>query len=150
MPIPTPSPRTLSLGHTTHAPWTVIRSDDKRRARLAVIRAILRGVAYDGKDEEVVGAPDPMICGGPEMWTDHSSRRPPDRYGQAGYHHGNLKQALVDAALHLIEANGPTGFTLSEAAKTAGVTPAAVYRHFEGRDELIANARGRATRSSPT
>ena len=64
---------TLSLGHTTHAPWTVIRSDDKRRARLAVIRAILRGVAYDGKDEEVVGAPDPMICGGPEMWTDHSS-----------------------------------------------------------------------------
>jgi len=55
-----------------------------------------------------------------------------------GYHHGNLKQALVDAALHLIEETGPTGFTLSEAAKTAGVTPAAVYRHFEGRDQLIA------------
>jgi AcrR family transcriptional regulator len=55
-----------------------------------------------------------------------------------GYHHGNLKQALVDAALHLIEEKGPTGFTLSEAAKTAGVTPAAVYRHFEGRDQLIA------------
>lgn len=55
-----------------------------------------------------------------------------------GYHHGNLKQALVDAALHLIEQTGPTGFTLSEAAKTAGVTPAAVYRHFEGREQLIA------------
>jgi AcrR family transcriptional regulator len=55
-----------------------------------------------------------------------------------GYHHGNLKQALVDAALKLIEEKGPTGFTLSEAAKSAGVTPAAVYRHFEGRDELIA------------
>jgi AcrR family transcriptional regulator len=55
-----------------------------------------------------------------------------------GYHHGNLRQALVDAALHLIERQGPTGFTLSEAAKTAGVTPAAVYRHFEGRDQLIA------------
>lgn len=55
-----------------------------------------------------------------------------------GYHHGNLRQALVDAALDLIEARGPTGFTLSEAAKQAGVTPAAVYRHFEGRDELIA------------
>ncbi|MEL6338240.1 MAG: TetR/AcrR family transcriptional regulator, partial [Pseudomonadota bacterium] len=40
-----------------------------------------------------------------------------------GYHHGNLKQALVDAALELIEKKGPTGFTLSEAAKTAGVTP---------------------------
>jgi AcrR family transcriptional regulator len=55
-----------------------------------------------------------------------------------GYHHGNLKQALIDAALELIEARGPTGFTLSEAAKQAGVTPAAVYRHFEGREDLIA------------
>jgi len=55
-----------------------------------------------------------------------------------GYHHGNLKEALVDAALSLIEEKGPTGFTLSEAAKQAGVTPAAVYRHFEGREDLIA------------
>ncbi|SLN42438.1 Biofilm operon icaADBC HTH-type negative transcriptional regulator IcaR [Aquimixticola soesokkakensis] len=55
-----------------------------------------------------------------------------------GYHHGNLKQALVEAALTLIEEKGPTGFTLSEAAKSAGVTPAAVYRHFEGREDLIA------------
>ena len=54
-----------------------------------------------------------------------------------GYHHGNLRQALVDAALDLIEEKGPTGFTLSEAAKNAGVTPAAVYRHFEGREDLI-------------
>jgi AcrR family transcriptional regulator len=57
-----------------------------------------------------------------------------------GYHHGNLKQALVEAALMLIESKGPTGFTLSEAAKHAGVTPAAVYRHFEGREDLIAEA----------
>lgn len=57
-----------------------------------------------------------------------------------GYHHGNLKQALVDAALKLIAEKGPSGFTLSEAAKTAGVTPAAVYRHFEGRADLIAEA----------
>jgi len=55
-----------------------------------------------------------------------------------GYHHGNLRQALVDAALSLIEEKGPTGFSLSEAAKTAGVTPAAGYRHFEGREDLIA------------
>jgi len=55
-----------------------------------------------------------------------------------GYHHGNLRQALVDAALELIESHGPMGFTLSEAAKQAGVTPAAVYRHFEGREDLIA------------
>ena len=57
-----------------------------------------------------------------------------------GYHHGNLRQALIDAALDLIEDKGPTGFTLSGAAKQAGVTPAAVYRHFEGRDDLIAEA----------
>ncbi len=57
-----------------------------------------------------------------------------------GYHHGNLRQALIDAALQLIEVRGPTGFTLSEAAKQAGVTPAAVYRHFEGREDLIAEA----------
>jgi AcrR family transcriptional regulator len=57
-----------------------------------------------------------------------------------GYHHGNLRQALIDAALELIELRGPTGFTLSEAAKQAGVTPAAVYRHFDGREDLIAEA----------
>jgi len=57
-----------------------------------------------------------------------------------GYHHGNLRQALIDAALELVEIKGPMGFTLSEAAKQAGVTPAAVYRHFEGREDLIAEA----------
>jgi len=57
-----------------------------------------------------------------------------------GYHHGNLRQALVEGALKLIEVRGPMGFTLSEAAKQAGVTPAAVYRHFEGREDLIAEA----------
>ncbi len=55
-----------------------------------------------------------------------------------GYHHGNLRQALVEAALTLIAKLGPNGFTLSEAAKAADVTPAAVYRHFAGRDELLA------------
>lgn len=57
---------------------------------------------------------------------------------KTGYHHGNLRQALVEASLRLIADQGPTGFTLSEAAKVAGVTPAAVYRHFAGRDDLIA------------
>lgn len=57
-----------------------------------------------------------------------------------GYHHGNLRAALVEAALRLIEEKGPTGFALSEAAKQAGVTPAAVYRHFAGREDLIAEA----------
>jgi len=57
-----------------------------------------------------------------------------------GYHHGNLRSALVNSCLTLIEAKGPTGFTLSEAAREAGVTPAAVYRHFAGREDLIAEA----------
>ena len=57
-----------------------------------------------------------------------------------GYHHGNLREALVKSCLTLIEAKGPTGFSLSEAAREAGVTPAAVYRHFAGREDLIAEA----------
>src|SRR6056300_1012623 len=55
-----------------------------------------------------------------------------------GYHHGNLRQALVEDALLLIEKKGPEGFVLSEAANQAGVTPAAVYRHFSGKEDLIA------------
>ena len=58
-----------------------------------------------------------------------------------GYHHGNLREALIVACLRLVEEKGPTGFTLSEAARVAGVTPAAVYRHFAGRDDLIAEAK---------
>jgi AcrR family transcriptional regulator len=53
------------------------------------------------------------------------------------YHHGNLRQALVEATLALIEEKGPLGFTLAEAARAAGVSPAAPYRHFRGREELI-------------
>lgn len=54
-----------------------------------------------------------------------------------GYHHGNLRAALIEAALVLIEHQGPRGFSLSDAARRVGVTPAAVYRHFAGRDDLI-------------
>jgi AcrR family transcriptional regulator len=53
------------------------------------------------------------------------------------YHHGNLRQALVTATLKLIEEKGPLGFTLADAARDAGVSAAAPYRHFRGRDELI-------------
>lgn len=53
------------------------------------------------------------------------------------YHHGRLKEALIEAARSLIERHGPQGFTLSEAAKLAGVTPAAPYRHFSDRDALM-------------
>lgn len=55
-----------------------------------------------------------------------------------GYHHGNLPDALVRAALNLISEKGPSGFTFAEAARAAGVSPAAPYRHFRDRDELMA------------
>jgi AcrR family transcriptional regulator len=58
--------------------------------------------------------------------------------GRRGYHHGNLREALVEATLALIEEKGPQGFTLAEAARAAGVSAAAPYRHFKGREELIA------------
>lgn len=56
---------------------------------------------------------------------------------RASYHHGNLRQALVEATVRLIEESGPQAFTLAEAARLAGVSAAAPYRHFSGRDELL-------------
>jgi AcrR family transcriptional regulator len=63
------------------------------------------------------------------------------RHGRArrGYHHGNLREALVAAALELIAEKGPGGFTFAEAARAAGVSAAAPYRHFRDRDALIAD-----------
>ena len=67
------------------------------------------------------------------------SWRKDHRRREGGYHHGNLKEALVQAALDLIAQKGPGGFTFAEAARSAGVSPAAPYRHFRDRDELIAS-----------
>src|SRR5271168_5242756 len=62
-----------------------------------------------------------------------------ERAEPRGYHHGNLKEALIRAALELIAQKGPAGFTFAEAARWAGVSPAAPYRHFRDRDELLAS-----------
>jgi AcrR family transcriptional regulator len=75
-------------------------------------------------------------------WTRDKDRDDKDRDEKdspRGYHHGNLKEALLRAALELIAQKGPGGFTFAEAARFAGVSPAAPYRHFRDRDELIAN-----------
>jgi len=61
------------------------------------------------------------------------------RGGRRSYHHGNLREALVDAALDLIGEKGPAGFTFAEAARQAGVSAAAPYRHFRDRDALMAD-----------
>src|SRR4051812_36107754 len=62
---------------------------------------------------------------------DHGARR--------GYHHGDLKEALIRVALDLIAEKGPRASTFAEAARSAGVSPAAPYRHFRDRDALMAD-----------
>ncbi|HBD91888.1 MAG: polyphosphate kinase 2 [Rhodobacteraceae bacterium GWE1_64_9] len=61
---------TFARSHFPKAPWTVVRSDDKRRARIAVIQKVLQSVEFKGKDAALIGTPDPAICGGPELWSD--------------------------------------------------------------------------------
>ena len=67
------------------------------------------------------------------------SWRKDERRAERGYHHGNLKEALLQAALGLIAEKGPGGFTFADAARMAGVSPAAPYRHFRDRDELLSS-----------
>ena len=57
---------TFERSHRAHAPWTIVRSDDKKRARLAAIRAVLSDMDYPGKGN--IADPDSKICGGPDIW----------------------------------------------------------------------------------
>lgn len=59
---------TLERSQSDHAPWTIVRSDDKRRARLAAIRHLLLNVDYARKLPKSLGQPDWSICAGPEIW----------------------------------------------------------------------------------
>jgi AcrR family transcriptional regulator len=56
------------------------------------------------------------------------------------YHHGDLRAALIDAAVELIAENGVRGFSLAEASRRLGVAASAPYRHFADRDELLVAA----------
>ena len=58
---------TMTRSHFDFAPWTVILSDDKKRARIAAVQTILASVDYAGRDLGVIGTPDPAICGGPAL-----------------------------------------------------------------------------------
>jgi len=53
--------------HRPAAPWTIVLANDKRRARLAIMRSMLSSIDYRGKDKAVVGKPDPLILGGPRL-----------------------------------------------------------------------------------
>jgi AcrR family transcriptional regulator len=64
------------------------------------------------------------------------ARPPRDKGGR--YHHGDLRRALIQAAIELVHEAGPSGITLREAARRAGVTHAAPYRHFDDKEALLA------------
>ena len=59
--------QTMQTSHFDYAPWTVILSDDKSRARIAAMQTVLHAVDYKGKDPEIIGAVDSKICGGPDL-----------------------------------------------------------------------------------
>jgi AcrR family transcriptional regulator len=58
--------------------------------------------------------------------------------GRRRYHHGDLRRALLDSALALVEREGAEALTLRAAARRAGVSQAAPYRHFRDKDALLA------------
>lgn len=91
--------------------------------------ALHTAVAFFATQKVSLGMDDPTKQGEPSEARSRT-RRP--------YHHGNLKDALVEAARTLIEQHGPEGFSLTEAARRVGVTPAAPYRHFTDREALMA------------
>ncbi len=61
---------TFEKTDTKQGRWTIIRSDDKRRARIAAIKTVLREVEYEGRDIKLLTRPDTEICGGPSIWQD--------------------------------------------------------------------------------
>src|SRR5262245_58006726 len=88
-----------------------------------------------------------MIGGGMARTAKPSPRRPSAKSrGPAGrrasvekpYHHGDLRRVLVDAAFELVGEAGAGGVSVREAARRAGVSPGAPFRHFESRDALLA------------
>ncbi len=60
----------LAATHSHATPWTVVHANDKKRARLAIIRHILAAFPYPGRDDSSVGKTDPLILGGPELIMD--------------------------------------------------------------------------------
>ncbi len=68
----------------------------------------------------------------------HTLTAMPAASKQGPYHHGDLRTALIDAAIGLIAERGARGFSLAELSRRLGVSAAAPYRHFAGRDDLLA------------
>ena len=62
------------------------------------------------------------------------------------YHHGDLRRVLIDAALKLVGESGADAVSVREAARRAGVSPGAPFRHFQSRDALMSAVAGEAQR----
>jgi AcrR family transcriptional regulator len=62
---------------------------------------------------------------------------PPTVTPKAAYHHGDLRAQLIAAVRELVESHGPDGFSVAEAARRAGVSSAAPYKHFKDRPEIL-------------
>lgn len=73
------------------------------------------------------------------MSSDHT-----DRLDRRRYHHGSLRSALIEASIALAREGGPDRVVLREAARAAGVSHAAAYRHFTDRDALLAEVAAHA------
>jgi AcrR family transcriptional regulator len=81
-----------------------------------------------------------MLAAGNVMPISARTRRPPSRRPlppPKPYHHGDLKRVLIDAALRLVEEGGVDAVSVREAARRAGVSPGAPFRHFPSRDALM-------------
>jgi len=78
------------------------------------------------------------------VWLGQYGEMTQTRPGRAGYHHGDLPNALADAATELARGGGPEAVVLREAARRVGVSAAAAYRHYMGHGELLQAVKERA------
>jgi len=74
-----------------------------------------------------------------------TTERPSPSRKPRAYHHGNLREALIQAAVELIEHDGLDGLSVREAAKRAGVSPGAPFRHFASKTALLTAVAEQAT-----
>lgn len=83
-------------------------------------------------------APSPPAASSPRRSPSPAGGALPRPASARGYHHGDLRRALLDAALALVEEDGLAALSLREVAKRAGVTHAAPYHHFADRAAVMA------------
>jgi AcrR family transcriptional regulator len=81
---------------------------------------------------------DPKVNSSYQVSAANLTRVTPSAKRPLGHHHGDLRNALEQAALALVAESGPRGFTLAEASRRAGVSVAAPYKHYADRDALLA------------